>query len=292
MEELNEAGMLSFSPLMRSFSFNAFMVSGFTPISPGSKLDFFIHRPNGMKGYMINLTLKGEGIIHHAEGEFHCQQDEMLLFPPGVIHHYGRAKESIAWDHLWIYFIPRPYWIDWLRWDNKQGDIGRMLLADKLQSQQMVQLFKEVISCNAVGALLQEAMAMNALERIILKAFQLQPASNRHNRDPRIQTVCDYINEHLSEDTRVEELARMTFLSASRLTHIFRKEMGNTIYGWREQQRISRACDLLRYKQLNVTQVARAVGYEDPLYFSRVFSQHNQLSPREYRKKFEQAALF
>ncbi|XXN65356.1 arabinose operon transcriptional regulator AraC [Enterobacter ludwigii] len=292
MEELQDADMLSFSPLMKSFTFNAFMVSGFTPISPGSKLDFFIHRPNGMKGYMINLTLKGEGIIHHAEGEFHCQQHEMLLFPPGVIHHYGRAKESIAWDHLWIYFIPRPYWIDWLRWDTKQGHIGRMTLPDEAQRQQMVQLFKEVIASNALGAALPEAMAMNALERIILTTFQLQPSSNRHNRDPRIQTVCDYINEHLSQDTRIEELARMTFLSTSRLTHLFRKEMGNTIYGWREQQRVSRACDLLWHTQLNVTQVARAVGYEDPLYFSRVFSQHYQLSPRDYRKKFECAPLF
>lgn len=241
---------------------------------------------------MINLTLKGEGVVHHADGEFHCQQDEMLLFPPGVIHHYGRAKESIAWDHLWIYFIPRPYWIDWLRWDIKQGQIGRMKLPDDAHSQQMIQLFKEVISSNAIGAALQEAMAMNALERIILKTFQLQPTTNRHNRDPRIQTVCDYINEHLSEDMRIEELASMTFLSTSRLTHIFRSEMGNTIYGWREQQRVSRACDLLRHTQLNVTQVARAVGYEDPLYFSRIFSQHYQLSPRDYRKKFERAPLF
>lgn len=292
MEEMNEADLLSFSPLMKRFSFNAFMVSGFTPINPGSKLDFFIHRPNGMKGYMINLTLKGEGIIYHADGEFYCQQDEMLLFPPGVIHHYGRAKESIAWDHLWIYFIPRPYWTDWLRWDNKQGDIGRMKLPDNLHSKEMVQLFKEVISGNAVGASLPEALAMNALERIILKAFELQPASNQHNRDPRVLIVCDYINKHLSEDTRIEALARLTFLSASRLTHIFRKEMGNTIYGWREQQRISRSCDLLRYTQLNITQIARAVGYEDPLYFSRVFSQHNQLSPRDYRKNFERASLF
>lgn len=68
--------------------------------------------------------------------------------------------------------------------------------------------------------------------------------------------------------------------------------MGSTIYGWREQQRVSRACDLLRHTQLNVTQVARAVGYEDPLYFSRIFSQHYQLSPRDYRKKFERAPLF
>lgn len=292
MAELNEVDLINFSPLMKSFTFNAFMVSGFTPISPGSKLDFFIHRPNGMKGYMLNLTLKGEGVIRCTDGEFRCVQNEMLLFPPAVLHHYGRAKESTAWDHLWIYFIPRPYWIDWLHWDRNEGQIGRMQLAEADDAQQMSGLFKDVIRWNAATEPLAEAMAMNTLERIILQLFQRQPTSNHHNRDPRIQTVCLYLNEHLADDIRVEDLARMTFLSPSRLTHIFRKEMGNTIYGWREQQRISRACDLLHQTQLSITQIARAVGYEDPLYFSRIFSQHRQLSPREYRKRFDQVPLF
>lgn len=292
MRDLNEADLINFSPLVKSFTFNAFMVSGFTPISPGSKLDFFIHRARGMKGYMLNLTLKGEGVIRHAKGEFHCQQNEMLLFPPAVIHHYGRAKESPAWDHLWIYFIPRPYWSDWLRWDRNEGQIGRMQLIDSADCQQMAGMFKDVIHWNAASEPLSEAMAMNTLERIILQLFQRQPACNHHNRDPRIQTVCHYLNEHLAEDTRIEELARMTFLSPSRLTHIFRKEMGKTIYGWREQQRISRACDLLQQTQLSVTQIARAVGYDDPLYFSRIFSQHHPFSPREYRKRFERMPLY
>lgn len=292
MAELSDTEMVNFSPLMKRFTFNAFMVSGFTPISPGRGLDFFIHRPEGMKGYMLNLTLKGTGVIRHAEGEFHCVADEMLLFPPGVLHHYGRAKESPAWDHLWIYFIPRPYWIDWLHWDRTEGSIGRMQLTSSADSQHVANQFKDVIRWNAASEPLSEAIAMNTLERIILELFQRQPASNHHNRDPRIQTVCHYLNEHLAEDVRIEDLARITFLSSSRLTHIFRKEMGNTIFGWRENQRISRACDLLQQTQLSITQIARAVGYEDPLYFSRIFSQHRHLSPREYRKKFDRIPLF
>ncbi|QUG73698.1 arabinose operon transcriptional regulator AraC (plasmid) [Erwinia sp. E602] len=291
MTASDNAELLNFSPLMKRFTFNAFMVSGFTPITPGSKLDWFIHRPSGMKGYMLNLTLKGRGVIHHADGQFYCSEDEMLLFPPGVIHHYGRAKESPAWDHLWIYFIPRPGWSDWLRWDRYQGQIGRTAL-DATASRQMALLFKEVIRWNAAAEPLAEALAMNTLERLILQTFQLQPASNRQNRDPRIQTVCHYINEHLAEETRVEQLARMAFISTSRLAHLFRKEMGTTLSAWREQQRVSRACDLLQQTQLSIAQVARAVGYEDPLYFSRIFSQHRTLSPREYRKKFDQAPLF
>ncbi len=34
--------------------------------------------------------------------------NDLLLFPPGVPHHYGRDEHSEYWDHLWIYFIPAP----------------------------------------------------------------------------------------------------------------------------------------------------------------------------------------
>ncbi|WP_413723426.1 arabinose operon transcriptional regulator AraC [Sodalis sp. RH23] len=283
--KMNDADMVNFSPLMKSFTFNAYMVSGFTPISPGSKLDFFINRPNGMKGYMLHLTQKGEGLIHTPSEPFICRQDDMLLFPPGIPHHYGRAEGSTAWDHLWIYFIPRPYWIDWLHWDATGDGIGRLRLDDNVED--MTLLFKEVIHHNAANESLADALAMNALERIILMCFERQPISNRHNLDPRVKSLCQYVNEHIDEEIRIDHLARMTFLSPSRLAHLFKREMGQTIFAWREKQRVSRACDLLQKSHLSIAQISLAVGYDDPLYFSRIFRHHLAVSPRDYRKKFE-----
>ena len=58
--ELDINELLNFSPLMKTFTFNAWVVAGFTPITRGSKLDYYINRPQGMKGYIINLTLRGQ----------------------------------------------------------------------------------------------------------------------------------------------------------------------------------------------------------------------------------------
>ncbi|PLO70589.1 arabinose operon transcriptional regulator AraC, partial [Klebsiella pneumoniae] len=54
--ELDINELLNFSPLMKTFTFNAWVVAGFTPITRGSTLDYYINRPQGMKGYIINLT--------------------------------------------------------------------------------------------------------------------------------------------------------------------------------------------------------------------------------------------
>ncbi len=49
-------------PLLPGYSFNAHLVAGLTPIEANGYLDFFIDRPLGMKGYILNLTIRGEGL--------------------------------------------------------------------------------------------------------------------------------------------------------------------------------------------------------------------------------------
>lgn len=103
-------------PLLPGYSFNAHLVTGLTPIDADGYLDFFIDRPLGMKGYILNLTIRGEGVINNHGEQFICRPGDMLLFPPGEIHHYGRHPDAREWYHQWVYFRPRAYWHEWLNW--------------------------------------------------------------------------------------------------------------------------------------------------------------------------------
>ena len=100
------------NPLLPGYSFNAYLVAGLTPIIAGGPLDFFIDRPEGMKGYILNLTIKGQGrIFSGKDGEetLDSKPGELLLFPPKASHYYGRSSESDCWYHRWVYFRPRAY---------------------------------------------------------------------------------------------------------------------------------------------------------------------------------------
>ena len=55
--------MQNTDPLKPGYDFDAHLVAGLTPIIEGDELDYTIDRPNGMKGYIINITSKGEGTI-------------------------------------------------------------------------------------------------------------------------------------------------------------------------------------------------------------------------------------
>ncbi|MDI4740153.1 AraC family ligand binding domain-containing protein, partial [Salmonella enterica subsp. enterica serovar Kentucky] len=55
---------------------------------------------------------------------------DILLFPPGEIHHYGRHPDASEWYHQWVYFRPRAYWQEWL---NSQGIDERDVNSERLR---------------------------------------------------------------------------------------------------------------------------------------------------------------
>ncbi len=92
--ELDINELLNFSPLMKTFTFNAWVVAGFTPITRGSTLDYYINRPQGMKGYIINLTLRGR---RRAMASFCAGKTICCCFLPGCpITTAGTSTASIG----------------------------------------------------------------------------------------------------------------------------------------------------------------------------------------------------
>ena len=49
---------------------------------------------------------------------------------------------------------------------------------------------------------------------------------------------------------------------------------------------MNKAKELLLYSELSINEIASIIGYENPLYFSRIFKKNMNLSPNNYRKKY------
>ena len=77
-------------------------------------------------------------------------------------------------------------------------------------------------------------------------------------------------------------------MSTSWFIRNFKKYMGVTPMQYVLSLRMSNAESLLEMTDYNVTEISSIVGYENPLYFSRMFKKQRGLSPSEYRKKIRQ----
>lgn len=99
-----------------------------------------------------------------------------------------------------------------------------------------------------------------------------------------IERAVHYFEENYNKDISIEQYAAEHFMSTNWLISSFKNIMKVTPMQYVMSLRITAAKGNFDATNKNVTEVASAVGYENPLYFSRVFKKHTGYSPSEYRK--------
>ena len=94
-----------------------------------------------------------------------------------------------------------------------------------------------------------------------------------------------YIQHNYGGDISVSDIADFVGVSRSQLYRAFQTEFQMSPHAYLQNYRISEACTLLRRGTLTVAQVAGSVGFNDPLYFSRVFRRQKGCTPTAYQKR-------
>jgi AraC-like DNA-binding protein len=96
---------------------------------------------------------------------------------------------------------------------------------------------------------------------------------------------CRRIVQEQLADTRlsVQQLAGQLRCTPDYLSNRFHRESGGRLIGHINQERCNLARHLLRTTHWSIKEVAMRCGYSDSGYFSRVFSQVEGASPREFR---------
>ena len=148
-------------------------------------------------------------------------------------------------------------------------------------------LFKEMIhelqTCR-VG--FQELLTM------YLRQIFLLVQRSRMEQKPTVSTYLQeemenarrYFNEHYNEAISIEEFAMSRSMSISWFLRNFKQVTGMSPMHYILMNRINNAVSLLETTDYNVTEISTIVGYENPMYFSRLFKKQKGVSPMEYRK--------
>lgn len=100
--------------------------------------------------------------------------------------------------------------------------------------------------------------------------------------DEKALFVKNYIETHFFETITLSRLALLVNISESRLSHAFKESFGMCPINYLVAFRLERALQLLQ-SDMSIGEVSRAVGYEDPLYFSRIFKKKYGSSPSKAR---------
>lgn len=130
--------------------------------------------------------------------------------------------------------------------------------------------------------LIQTANFINALV-LILQNMHNNIAEERINSD--IGAAVSYMMRNFQNCIALDELARMTNMSQSTFCRKFKKDFNVSPIEWLLRLRIHKAMNFLSRSDMTIAEVAEAVGFTDPLYFSRQFRKLTGFSPKSYRNR-------
>ena len=128
-------------------------------------------------------------------------------------------------------------------------------------------------------------LAQDFAFRIIQRYCQLVRESTYPDLKPLIHLAITYIKEHLNEDLTVKETAKVLGVNANYLSTQFHEGMGLTFIDFIHRERTNQAAALLKHTNLQIQQVASAVGYNNTSYFAKQFQRFLGMNPSHYRQE-------
>ncbi|HEY0947678.1 MAG TPA: AraC family transcriptional regulator [Opitutaceae bacterium] len=107
------------------------------------------------------------------------------------------------------------------------------------------------------------------------------------------QLACRFdeiVLQHLRTHRTVEDYARLLHVSADHLSAEIKEKTGRNARDIIAERLITEARHLLTYSELNVSEIAAHLGFDEPTHFTRFFKRHTQVGPQEFRRRILEVA--
>ncbi|MNW35394.1 Arabinose operon regulatory protein [compost metagenome] len=248
-------------------------------------VDYAIHRPSGSRDWLLMYTISGEGQIQLGQENVSCSAGDMAILLPGMPHHY--STKGNEWEIIWAHFIPDPQWSTWLRLpESEQKFIFHRI--SSIESRHSIQEALMRMVCHelpGVTSILHRRLSELGLEEALVHVQLNGNQENTVSMDPRISDILRDLQLNPAQKISLPELAKKSCLSISRLSHLFKEQVGDTILSTLTKFRLERAAQLLIGTQRQVAEIAADVGFDCAVHFTRKFRDTFGETPSKYRKR-------
>ena len=239
-------------------------------------------RPRGRLDYQLLYIVSGKAHFYFDDAERIVTAGHMVLFQPRQEQHYeyfGTDKTEVYWVHFTgsnVKNILRRYDIPL---DTPVFYSGTSVI--------YAYLFKEMINELQTCRTGYEELLTMYLQQILILVQRIRlerrPSVNTHIQE-EMEYARRYFNEHYSEQINIEEYAESRNMSVSWFQRNFKQIVNCSPMQYLLTIRMNNAASLLESTDYSMAEISAIVGYDNPLYFSRLFKKQNRVSPSEYRK--------
>ncbi|RUS46078.1 AraC family transcriptional regulator [Cohnella sp. AR92] len=233
--------------------------------------------------YLLHYIWSGEGIFEVGGTRYRLRKGQGFLICPEVVTYY-RADSANPWSYCWFGF--NGTLAEWLL---KKADLTVSSPILDFDRDDRMMRYLQLMSESKEYSNARETRLNGLLALLLAEFAESGPASSdlpiASRSEIYVDKVKDFIDLNYDQKVTIADIAHYIGLNRSYLCSLFKRTMNVSIQDYLIRYRMNKACEMLENPELSVGDIARSVGYSDPLLFSKIFKKSMGQSPRAYRSE-------
>jgi len=250
-------------------------------VSRGKTTAAHFTKRNGWMCYQLIYTHSGSGMIYLDNRMYELKPATMFLLDCRP-YHYFFSNDAEGWEYSLIHFDG----------GNSKYLCGLVesnsLLYNNMAASRAIQKFNRIFELSRNDSSAFEMVFHELMTELLISlCSEKTGAANPIDVPSWLSSVQSHIAEYYNQDIRVEELAKMAYLSPSRFAHRFKELVGVSPIEYQYTIRISYAKDYLDTTNMPLDEICEKVGFHNEANFYARFKQSVGVPPGKYRKRGE-----
>lgn len=238
--------------------------------------------------YLFHYVISGTGVLsaQNSKGdavEYHIKSGEgFMIFPHQVCSYW--ADVTLPWEYVWIEFdglrIKESIQLSGLTPDQPVYHSHSKEFRQNMMSEMLY-----IVHHSSESPLHLLGHGFLFLDYLTRSIAPFQVGKSGKIQDFYIREALAFIEQNFQNDISVEDIAAQCGLNRSYFGTLFRQALRQTPQEFLIHYRMVKAAELLKLTQFSIQDIANAVGYSNPLHFSRAFKKVYGTSPRMWRNE-------
>lgn len=237
--------------------------------------DFSKRRMEGRLDYQLIYITRGSGLFTISGRSDTVSAGNIILYNPHEPQIYSYKcydKTNVYWIHFTGNKVK--YLLDQL--DIHSGYIGNSI--------QIQDIFQDIITeLQLKKSDFNRVVTADFQKLLVLINRQLQLENTKEQNDLLLESLILQLNQNYNKPWTISTMAGLCNLSDSYFSHYFKEKTGISPMKYLTDLRMEKAKFLLSESDMPVSSIATSLGYNDVLYFSRIFKKNIGESPTVYR---------